>query len=1190
MKTDYLSKLLFKGHLALKSGATGGALKYFSKVLAIDSSSAAAWLGLGLAQRGMGSYSEAICSFETVIRLQPRAIDGWFNLGLALVTEGRLKDAYSACGRACDLAPNSFEACHHMGFVCFVCGDMDRALHWLQKAVTLRDDNADAWHLMGQILAEQGLLDQAGRCIQKALQEEPTNKEFRNLLADIYIQSGRITQALQSRENVLKRHPTDGQTRSARLFSLGYDPNIAHEQLFKESLAWENYHAFGLPRCKIFPVNESDGRIRIGYVSADFYNCALGISIQAILQNHDRNRFEIFCYFNGNHSDTVTENIRSMCHAWQDVKYLNDEEAAHLIASDNLNLLVDLSGHSKKNRLGIFARKPAPIQMSYLGYAHTTGLSTMDYHITDTVSVPVTEERYYSERILHLPHFRICYVNPEVCPDVFPPPVIENKYITFGSFNSMDMMNEDVIRAWSTILKLVPDSRLILKWKTLRSTSVRQRYRRLFARYGISPKRIEMRYESSPYLTMLEYNDVDITLDPFPVSGCFTTFDSLWMGVPVITLPQLTPVSRQASAILRDCGLAELVVTSVDDYIDQAVKLASDHKYLQTLRGRIREMLSRSPLVDIPLFTKQLESIYSSVSGKLPLQRPVSNRLNIDKRLSLERVAIECYESGINDRAREILAAMGPLSRKSPFYKTLSATLVFENGRRHQAIESLYQLIDNNPDQYALFRLGALLKGVNQYQAARAIFERALELDPTHQVMRHNLAGCLIESGMIDEGIAHLEQLLKFSPKLDFKIGAYLFSINYSDQYTPRQIYEIHRDYADMIFSKGVKRYKKWTNSALPDRALKIGFVSGDFGMHPVSYFLVRAFEYHDSSQFEYYCYSNRSMNDSMTFYFRDHCHRWRNVWKMDANEIAKLIRKDRIDILVDLSGYTKDNRLDVFAFKPAPIQVSWLGYPNTTGLTAIDYRITDAVADPPGEADNLHTEKLIRLPGIFLCYYPPPEAISKLACPSVKNGYITFGSFNNLSKLTPTTIELWSAILRKVPQSKLLIKRNAFADDNVRSFFEERFARFGIGSERLILHPAFADANERVDINKQIGLYQEVDIALDPHPYNGTTTTCEALWMGVPVVTLKGDRHAARVGASILTEIGLQDLIAENEEEYIIKAVSLAENNNLRLILRQSLRGMISSSRLGDGAAYTRNLEIAFRSIWSDWCNKENC
>ena len=271
-----------------------------------------------------------------------------------------------------------------------------------------------------------------------------------------------------------------------------------------------------------------------------------------------------------------------------------------------------------------------------------------------------------------------------------------------------------------------------------------------------------------------------------------------------------------------------------------------------------------------------------------------------------------------------------------------------------------------------------------------------------------------------------------------------------------------------------------------------------------------------------------------------------------------------------------------LFARKPAPIEVTWLGYPNTTGLPAIDYRLTDVRADPPGDADRLHTERLVRIEPSFLCYRAPEQAGEVAPLPARSAGHVTFGSFNNFAKLSPGTIALWSRVLTGVPGSRLVLKATQFKDPEARTRAAELFAAAGVGIERLDLVPPLAAAADH------LAHYAHVDIALDPTPYNGTATTCEALWMGVPVVTLRGDRHAARVGASILTVAGLERLIAETPDEYVAIAVDLARDLDALAALRAALRQRLRASPLCDGGAFARAIETAYRGMWRAWCKAQ--
>jgi len=302
----------------------------------------------------------------------------------------------------------------------------------------------------------------------------------------------------------------------------------------------------------------------------------------------------------------------------------------------------------------------------------------------------------------------------------------------------------------------------------------------------------------------------------------------------------------------------------------------------------------------------------------------------------------------------------------------------------------------------------------------------------------------------------------------------------------------------------------------------------------------------------------------------------------MPHEQLAQRVREDGIDILVDLAGHTANNRLPVFAGKPAPVQVTWLGYPNTSGVPAMDYRLTDARADPPGVADTLHTETLVRLPGCFLSYHPPEDAPAVGPLPMLSTGSVTFGSFNNLAKTTPAVIRVWAQILNAVPGARLLLKSRATGDPDVRQRLQRLFAEQDIDAGQL----AFQDSVP--SFQGHMAAYNQVDIALDTFPYNGTTTTCEALWMGVPVITLAGQVHAARVGVSLLTDVGMESLIARDTEAYVALAVQLAQQPDRLTALREQLRERLRHAPLCDAPGFTRNLEAALRDIWARWCREQ--
>lgn len=498
-----------------------------------------------------------------------------------------------------------------------------------------------------------------------------------------------------------------------------------------------------------------------------------------------------------------------------------------------------------------------------------------------------------------------------------------------------------------------------------------------------------------------------------------------------------------------------------------------------------------------------------------------------------------------------------------------------------KAIATYRELIQRHPNFAAAHNnLGMVLRKQGQLAEAIAAYERALALNPNFAATFNNLGNALKEQGKLEAAIAAYRRALNLNPDYTVAHSNLLFSLNYCSDYEPSDLYQAHQQWAVRQITPTIPVIQQYTNRPDPARCLRIGYVSGDLKTHSVTYFLEPLLAACDRHRFEVICYANNQRTDATTERLQGLVHRWHNIVALGDEQVVQLIQQDAIDILVDLSGHTRGNRLRVFARKPAPVQVSYIGYPNTTGLNTMDYRFTDEWADPEGETDSLHTEELIRLPHGFLCYQPPWDAPNVDALPVLRAGHITFGSFNNLAKVSPPLIAHWSAILRAVPDSRLLLKARPLADANTCDDIRGVFADQGITADRLDLLgriPAQAE---------HLNLYNQIDIALDTFPYNGTTTTCEALWMGVPVITQAGQTHAARVGVSLLRAVGLPELIATSTEDYIHKAISLAENPARLQRLRQTLRDRMQQCPLTNADLITQSVENAYRTLWRNWCD----
>ncbi len=534
-------------------------------------------------------------------------------------------------------------------------------------------------------------------------------------------------------------------------------------------------------------------------------------------------------------------------------------------------------------------------------------------------------------------------------------------------------------------------------------------------------------------------------------------------------------------------------------------------------------------------------------------------------------------------RLDEAVVASRQAIRIAPHYADAHYNLgcaLFDRQNGADAVAAWREAIRVKPNyREALANLGNGLRELGQIQEAIIASREAIRISPDHAAAHSSLGAALADQADLEGAFAAYQEAIRLKPDYFEASSALLACMNYSEHVSPTALFDAHRAWHER-HGRPVQRPHAYANERNDGRRLKVGYVSPDFRGHSVAQFLEPLLRNHDRHAIDVFCYAQVSAPDAVTARFQNLADHWMPTVGMSDDALAERIRRDGIDILVDLAGHTSKNRLMVFARKPAPLQVSWLGYPNSTGLEAMDYRLVDAVSDPPGEADALACETLVRLPGGFLCYGGGADAPAPTSAPGLATGAATFGSFNNPAKLSGATLDAWATLLMRLPQARLLLKGKAFSDASTRALYLDRLARRGVAAARIELFAEIPDSAAH------LALYHRVDIALDPFPYNGTTTTCEALWMGVPVVTLRGDRHAGRVGASLLTQIGMPDLIADSIEAYVETAVALAGAPGRLADQRHSLRPRMAASPLCDAPAFARKVEQAYRTMWRRWCS----
>ena len=578
------------------------------------------------------------------------------------------------------------------------------------------------------------------------------------------------------------------------------------------------------------------------------------------------------------------------------------------------------------------------------------------------------------------------------------------------------------------------------------------------------------------------------------------------------------------------------------------------------------------------------------------------------------RAALDHQQSGRLAEAEAIYRALlRAVSPHADVMHLLASNLMLQR-RHHEAIALLERVISLQPQSAeACYNLGGALNALGKYERAAQCFEKALDLRPDFAEALSSLGNTLTAAGRLDEAelsyrsalelrpdfaeaVYNLGNLLHlvgriaeaiecyrsaftFKPSFVAAHSNYVYALNFDPGWEPQQVFEEHLAWARSHAEPLQRFIPHHANEAVPGRRLRIGYVSPNFRNHAAAYFFEPVLACHDARQFQIFCYSDVLQADEYTARLKQFSGEWRECAHLTDDELAERILQDKIDILVDLTGHTERNRLLVFARKPAPIQVTWNGYANTTGMSAMDYRITDALADPPGMTEHLHTEQLIRMPDVYMVFRAPDDSPAINDLPAAQSGRVTFGSFNALSKITSQVVQAWSRILSSVPGARLVMA--TVPAGRTRDRMAAMFTANGVDPSRVELCG-------RLPLHEFLALHRRADIALDAFPFSGTTTTCHSLWMGLPVVTLAGRSHASRVGVSMLTNVGLTGMIANSVDEYVKIASGLAQDLDRLNPLRRGLRDRMLNSPLTDARRFTRHLEDCLRQNWAGWCSRQ--
>ncbi len=1174
------------------------AIECYKKALEIRPNYAESYNNMGAALKNQGKLEEAIDCYNKALAINPNNAEAHYNLGNALKTQGKLGEAIECYEKSLSLRPSNSEAYNNMGNAFKDQGRLDEAVLSCRKAVEIDPRNAEAHNSMGVALNDQGKTREAAACYHSALANNPEYPEAHNNIGNVLKDQGRLNEAIGYYKKALAIRPTYYQGHSNLLFTYQYGdarifgPDYSAEWLFEQHRLWDEKYAKALSE-NIQPHSNDrtqNRRLRVGYVSPDFHRHSCAYFILPLFKGHDKTQVEIFCYTDVKKTDEVTEELKQLADHWYPTVGKSHDQVAEQIRQDGIDILVDLAGHSANDHLLIFARKPAPIQVTWLGYPDTTGMTAMDYRLTDAAADPEGVDRYFSETLIRLSNGFLCYSPLSSTPEVGELPALKNNQIVFASFNNSTKVTENVVATWSQILKQVPGSHLLLKSKQLGDESAQRRYFEIFAGNGVPADRVTIMSHVSSRQSHLDlYNQIDIALDPFPYNGTTTSCEALWMGVPIITLCGERHVSRVGTSILSRLGLTELIAENESDYIGKAVQLAGDMERLRELRASLRQRMQDSPLCDENGFARSVETAYR-----------------------------EMWVKGKGERVKEEEGDRGqfPVSKDAESHYKMGNALR-DQGRSEEAIECYKNAVELNPNYAEAYNnMGNMFKECSNTGEAIACYGKAIEINPKYVQAYNNLGIVLEAQERIDEAIVFYREALKIDPRYaqaysnlvpqlqqtcDWKEYGELTSKldaltdialengakAVEDPFTsltrcadPARNFAIAASWVKAVINpiSSLRMNFSFDERITSESKITVGYLSKDFRNHPVSHLMLNVFGLHRRDEFNVFCYSY-GQDDKSGYRERitQDCDKFTDIRRMGHADAAKCIYADGVDILIDLMGFTGGSRLGICALRPAPIQATYLGFPGTTGADFFDYIITDSIVTPENHA-AYYSEKFVCMPHCFQVNDNTQAISDKEWKPAdfglPQDGFV-FCSFNQAYKIEPVMFDVWMDILRQVPGSILWL---AHASETVkRNLRLEAHAR-GVMPERLV----FA---ERLPLKADhLARHRLADLALDTRIYNGHTTTTDALWAGVPMITLQGGHYASRASSSILTAIGLPELIAQSPEAYKDLAVHLANHRDELETIRQKLAKNRTTAPLFDTQGFVRNLETAYKEMWKSF------
>ncbi len=1151
----------------------------------------AGWKYLGGALRQLGRVEEALDVQRHTTQRRPKDYEAHFNLAAELQQQGLFDEAVRSYLQALGLQPNNPMAYNNLSNIFKLMGLFPQAEQYCRQALALKPDMVIAQNNLGNALHAQGKYAEAETFYRQALEAKPNWAEAYNNLAICLKDQGYGSEAKEAYRKALSLKEDWAAARSNLLFSLSLDVQTPPDELHAEHLLFGQLFEPKLQAQRRPHGNDKNPErsLRIGFVSGDLYDHALTNFLEPLFAGlAARPELTLHAYYSHIFEDATTLRLRQHFHRWTKAVDLSEEALAEQIRADQIDILIDLSGHTAHNRLLTFARKPAPVQASYLGYLGSTGLQAMDYFLCDAFWVPPGQlDWQFTEKMAYLPSAVTFQASPYAA-EVNALPALENGYITFGSFNRPNKLNPSVIALWSMLLQAVPTARMVL------GGIAPERQAELFRRFmehGVDINRLTFfpRANIQEYLAM--HHQVDFCLDTFPYGGGATNANAAWMGVPTLCLAGETPASRFGPTEMHILGLDSFIADSIDSYIAQGVYWSEHVTELAELRATLRQRFTSTRMGQPQAFADDFAELLRAMwrrwchdlppdtmglpAAAAPLAEPAGQPA-FGATPEPPDLQTLLAEQRFDEALPWLQQAMAAAPADPVAHNNLGVALL-SLGRLEEAAQALRQALAIHPAYTkAMVNLATVLRLQGQSVEAEATSRQALATDLQDASAWIQLGNALEAQGKNSPAQAcYYKADMAHEPRRAVAHSNVLYLMNHDVLVEPTDLIAEHMAFGEVFEAPLRSQWAAHSNSKDPQRKLKVGFVSGDFCGHALTHFLEPAFKALSTRPLlELHAYSTRVEEDEVTQRLRWYFAQWRQVAALDSEDLARQIRADGIDVLIDLSGHTARNRLLSFALKPAPVQVGWVGYLGSSGLQAMDYYLCDEHWLPQGAHEWQFSEQLAYLPSAVV-YEPDAQAPPVNTLPALANGYITFGSFNRVSKVNDAVVALWSLLMQRLPTSRLLM---GGINEGSRQALEDTFAAHGIAAERIRFVP-------RVDMAAYLEQHHQIDLCLDTFPHGGGATTAHAAWMGVPTLSLVGDAPASRFGASLLQQLGLSALVATGIDDFVETGVRLASDTEQLQAIRSDLRGRFVRSHLGQPQQFALHLEASLRSMWSAWC-----